>query len=68
MSGPKTASIHAFETVIRYLGGLLSAYDLSGDELMLKRAEELGKVISSLSWIFKTQPQSPVHRVPSADQ
>lgn len=35
-------SIPTFETTIRYLGGLLSAYDLSGDDLMLKRAKELG--------------------------
>ncbi|SCV68306.1 BQ2448_427 [Microbotryum intermedium] len=31
-----------FETVIRYLGGLISAYDLSSDPLMLARAIELG--------------------------
>ena len=31
-----------FEVCIRYLGGFLSAYDLSGDELMLTRAKELG--------------------------
>ena len=31
-----------FETTIRYLGGLLSAYELSGDRLMLERAVELG--------------------------
>lgn len=35
-------SIPVFETTIRYLGGLLSAYDLSGDPLMLERATELG--------------------------
>lgn len=33
--------ISPFETVIRYVGGLISAYDLSGDELMLHRAVEL---------------------------
>ncbi|BGO96578.1 hypothetical protein NBRC10513v2_000516 [Rhodotorula toruloides] len=31
-----------FETTIRYLGGLLSAFELSGDPLMLDRATELG--------------------------
>ncbi|GAA5995223.1 glycoside hydrolase family 47 protein [Rhodotorula paludigena] len=31
-----------FETTIRYLGGLISAYDLSSDPLMLQRATELG--------------------------
>ncbi|EGG01508.1 family 47 glycoside hydrolase [Melampsora larici-populina 98AG31] len=34
-------SVPFFETVIRYLGGLISAYDLSNDPLMLKRAEDL---------------------------
>ncbi|PLW55823.1 hypothetical protein PCANC_02256 [Puccinia coronata f. sp. avenae] len=38
--GPK---ISFFETVIRYLGGLISAYDLSGDNLMLQRAEDLAE-------------------------
>jgi hypothetical protein len=54
VSGDKVVSIHAFETVIRYLGGLLSAYDLSGDELLKQRAEELGKVspLSSLSFAW----------------
>ncbi|KAH9447168.1 hypothetical protein Pst134EA_029210 [Puccinia striiformis f. sp. tritici] len=36
-------AISFFETVIRYMGGLISAYDLSGDELMLERAEELAE-------------------------
>lgn len=35
-------TIPLFETVIRYLGGLISAYDLSSDPLMLTRAVELG--------------------------
>ena len=35
-------TIPTFETTIRYLGGLLSAFDLSGDPLMLERAIELG--------------------------
>lgn len=35
-------SIPTFETCIRYLGGFLAAYDLSGDELMLQRGQELG--------------------------
>jgi mannosyl-oligosaccharide alpha-1,2-mannosidase len=30
-----------FETVIRHLGGLLSAYALSGEPIFLSRAEEL---------------------------
>ncbi|KAF9170960.1 hypothetical protein BGX20_008281 [Mortierella sp. AD010] len=31
-----------FETIIRYLGGLLSAYDLTGEKALLDKAEELG--------------------------
>ncbi|THH11860.1 hypothetical protein EW145_g372 [Phellinidium pouzarii] len=34
-----------FETVIRYLGGLLSAYALSHDTVLLKRADELGAAL-----------------------
>ncbi|KAF8950628.1 hypothetical protein BGZ52_001923 [Haplosporangium bisporale] len=30
-----------FETGIRYMGGLLSAYDLSGEKVLLEKAEEL---------------------------
>lgn len=32
-----------FETVIRILGGLLTAYELSGDAMYLEKASELGK-------------------------
>jgi mannosyl-oligosaccharide alpha-1,2-mannosidase len=32
-----------FETVIRYLGGLLSAYALSGNTILLARADDLGQ-------------------------
>lgn len=36
-------TIPTFETCIRYLGGLLGAYDVSGgDEVMLERAKDLG--------------------------
>ncbi|GAA5888189.1 hypothetical protein JCM6882_000314 [Rhodosporidiobolus microsporus] len=35
------SGIRTFETVIRYLGALLSAYDLSHDPLMLTRAVDL---------------------------
>jgi hypothetical protein len=42
LSGP---SLAVFETGIRYLGGLLGAYDLSGDHLMLDRATDLAKIL-----------------------
>jgi IS1 family transposase len=35
--------VSVFETTIRSLGGLLSAYDLSGDKVFLEKAEDLGK-------------------------
>lgn len=43
----KASSSHCslFETNIRYLGGLLSAYDLSGREILLKKAVELGDML-----------------------
>ncbi|KAK0388133.1 hypothetical protein NLU13_4378 [Sarocladium strictum] len=34
-----------FETTIRHLGGLLSAYDLSGDQVLLQKAHELGEML-----------------------
>lgn len=34
-----------FETVIRYLGGLLSAYALSGEPVLLARADDLGQAL-----------------------
>ncbi len=34
-----------FETVIRYLGGLLSAYAISPNRMLLDRAEELAEVL-----------------------
>lgn len=34
-----------FETTIRYLGGLLSAYDLSGERSLLDKAIELGDML-----------------------
>ena len=35
-------SISFFETTIRCLGGLLSAYDLIGDKVLLEKAKDLG--------------------------
>ena len=37
------ATVSVFETTIRDLGGLLSAYDFSGDETFLEHALDLGK-------------------------
>ncbi|KAF6809607.1 glycosyl hydrolase family 47 protein [Colletotrichum sojae] len=38
-------SANMFETTIRHLGGLLSAYDLSGEEALLEKAKELGDML-----------------------
>ncbi|KAL6882848.1 glycoside hydrolase family 47 protein [Trichoderma longibrachiatum] len=44
--GDSTSSrVNIFETNIRYLGGLLAAYDLSGREVLLRKAVELGDLI-----------------------
>ncbi|KAH8880994.1 glycoside hydrolase family 47 protein [Thozetella sp. PMI_491] len=37
--------INVFETNIRYLGGFLSAYDLSGDQRLLRKAREVGDML-----------------------
>ncbi|RGB32152.1 Glycoside Hydrolase Family 47 protein [Rhizophagus diaphanus] len=37
--------ISIFETTIRYLGGMLSAYELSGDEILLEKAKQLGEAM-----------------------
>ncbi|GBE87562.1 Mannosyl-oligosaccharide 1,2-alpha-mannosidase [Sparassis crispa] len=49
-----------FETVIRYLGGLLSAYALSGEPVLLERADELG---SMLLPAFNTTSGLPTYAV-----
>ena len=38
-------AVNLFETTIRHLGGLLSAYDLSGEEALLQKATELGEML-----------------------
>ncbi|CAG8626260.1 20514_t:CDS:10 [Cetraspora pellucida] len=38
-------TISVFETTIRYLGGLLSAYELSKDDIFLEKALELGNAL-----------------------
>ncbi|KAG0244039.1 hypothetical protein BGW41_000467 [Actinomortierella wolfii] len=45
MTKNPTEQLQFFETVIRYLGGLLSAYDLSGETVLLEKARELGDIM-----------------------
>ncbi|KIJ59220.1 glycoside hydrolase family 47 protein [Hydnomerulius pinastri MD-312] len=52
-----------FETVIRVLGGLLSAYALSGEPVLLTRADDLGKALLPA---FKTASGLPMYSVNTA--
>ncbi|GMK54074.1 hypothetical protein CspeluHIS016_0106600 [Cutaneotrichosporon spelunceum] len=45
ISRDRTVGMQVFETGIRYLGGLIGAYDLSGDKVMLDRAVDLANVL-----------------------
>jgi mannosyl-oligosaccharide alpha-1,2-mannosidase len=38
-------TLNVFETTIRYLGGLLSAYDLSGERVLIEKAVEDGEML-----------------------
>lgn len=49
--------VNIFETTIRYLGGFLAAYDLSKQEVLLKKAVELGDLLYSA---YNTEPHFPV--------
>lgn len=53
--------VNVFETTIRYLGGLLSAYDLSGQKykVLLDKAEELGEMLYGA---FDTPNRMPITR------
>ncbi|KAM6975299.1 endoplasmic reticulum mannosyl-oligosaccharide 1,2-alpha-mannosidase isoform 1-T1 [Tautogolabrus adspersus] len=52
----KNVDVNLFETTIRVLGGLLSAYHLSGDQLFFEKAKDLG---SRLMPAFKTPSKIP---------
>ncbi|KAI6010682.1 glycoside hydrolase family 47 protein [Pisolithus orientalis] len=54
---PANTAVPFFETVIRYLGGLLSAYALSNDTRLLTKADELG---AKLLPAFNTESGPPV--------
>ena len=58
-SSTSSDSINVFETTIRYLGGYLGAYDLSGDKRLLKKAKEVGDM---LYVAFDTPNRMPVTR------
>nr|XP_020470805.1 endoplasmic reticulum mannosyl-oligosaccharide 1,2-alpha-mannosidase-like [Monopterus albus]XP_020470806.1 endoplasmic reticulum mannosyl-oligosaccharide 1,2-alpha-mannosidase-like [Monopterus albus]XP_020470807.1 endoplasmic reticulum mannosyl-oligosaccharide 1,2-alpha-mannosidase-like [Monopterus albus] len=56
LSFNKNVDVNLFETTIRILGGLLSAYHLTGDQLFLEKAKDLG---SRLLPAFKTPSKIP---------
>ncbi|KAK2609622.1 hypothetical protein N8I77_003116 [Diaporthe amygdali] len=49
--------VNMFETNIRYLGGLMAAYDLSGRSVLLAKAVELGDMLFAG---FNTESRMPV--------
>lgn len=51
--------INVFETTIRFLGGLISAYDLSKDERLLRKARDVGDMIFKA---FDTPNHMPITR------
>ncbi len=51
--------VNVFETNIRYLGGLLSAHELSGDQRLLNKAKEVGEM---LYHAFDTPNNMPITR------
>ncbi|KAI9697702.1 MAG: hypothetical protein M1820_007689 [Bogoriella megaspora] len=51
--------INVFETTIRYLGGFLSAYDLSGETALLDKAIEVGEMVYVA---FDTPNRMPITR------
>ena len=58
-NAPPVAILNVFETTIRYLGGLLSAYDLSGHDVLLEKALELGELLYAA---FDTPNHLPIAR------
>jgi len=51
--------INVFETTIRYLGGLIAAYDLSGEHKLLQKSRELGDMLYKA---FDTPNRMPILR------
>ncbi|XP_049460203.1 endoplasmic reticulum mannosyl-oligosaccharide 1,2-alpha-mannosidase [Epinephelus fuscoguttatus] len=56
LSFDKNVDVNLFETTIRVLGGLLSTYHLTGDQLFLEKAKDLG---SRMMPAFKTPSKIP---------
>ncbi|OAD80912.1 glycoside hydrolase family 47 protein [Phycomyces blakesleeanus NRRL 1555(-)] len=58
-------NVSVFETTIRYIGGLLSAYELSGEKALLVKADQFGEMILPA---FDTPFGLPYHTWNSAKQ
>uniref|UniRef100_A0A667YTF7 alpha-1,2-Mannosidase n=1 Tax=Myripristis murdjan TaxID=586833 RepID=A0A667YTF7_9TELE len=56
LSFSKNVDVNLFESTIRILGGLLSTYHLTGDQLFLEKAKDIG---SRLMPAFKTPSKIP---------
>ncbi|XP_063067097.1 endoplasmic reticulum mannosyl-oligosaccharide 1,2-alpha-mannosidase [Engraulis encrasicolus] len=56
LSFDRNVDVNLFESTIRILGGLLSAYHLTGDEMFLNKAKDIG---SRLMPAFKTPSKIP---------
>ncbi|WYZ44953.1 hypothetical protein EsH8_VIII_000269 [Colletotrichum jinshuiense] len=56
--------VNTFETNIRYLGGLMAAYDLSGRRVLLDKAVELGNLLYAA---FDTEHRMPVDFISFGD-
>ncbi|KAM5360264.1 hypothetical protein ACJZ2D_013872 [Fusarium nematophilum] len=57
---PASDGFNVFETTIRHLGGLLSAYELSGEHFLLAKAIELGDLLYAA---FDNPQQMPPHSI-----
>lgn len=61
----RRGQFNAFEITIRMLGGLLAAYHLSGDNLFLQKAVDLGERMLP---IFQTQSGIPLSFIDLAER
>lgn len=57
----KNAYVSLFETTIRMLGGLLSAYHLTGDRMFIEKADDLGARLIGAFDSPSPIPYSDVH-------
>ncbi|XEV05120.1 hypothetical protein FSHL1_010407 [Fusarium sambucinum] len=57
---PTSNGFNIFETTIRHLGGLLSAYELSGESVLLAKAIELGDLLYAT---FDNTEHMPPHTI-----